>query len=110
LWLLSEDLGHFKSKLFISNNVPPLLFENGLGVNSQVSVFLNDNFGERNGGVPDIVFVVFEVCFISALTFEVDIEPLGEFTSQNDQVVHPVEVQRSENNNGDFVISKTMSC
>ena len=65
--------------------------------------FLNDSLSIGASGDPDLLLVLFEICLFSALTLEVQVEPLKEFTGHDDQVSEVVKIQRCENDDGQLV-------
>ena len=59
-----------------------------------------------DGGLPDLTFVVFEIDFFSALSFEVKVEPLQELSGEDQKIGEVVMVQRSVDDNQDVFVCK----
>merc|ERR1719424_2057841 len=98
---------HFHANSHESLGIPPFLLRNDLWVLSLVNnlcVRIEDYFGIIYGCQPKFTFIVSEVNLISTLTFEVDIEPFGELTRENDQICQPVNVERCKNDYRNFII------
>ena len=62
-------------------------------------MFSYQSLGELNGRKPYFALVVPEIDLISTFSFKIDVEPLGELASQDDQVGQPVAIDRRKDYN-----------
>ena len=105
VWSSVEFLFHSTSYGEESCNFPPFwVQDNGLlfWLLHELE-FLNDSLSIGASGDPDLFLVLLEIILFSALTLEVEVEPLEEFTSHDEQVSEVVKIQRCENDEGQFV-------
>lgn len=66
----------------------------------------DDLHSKRCSRCPHIMFILEEVELLLVFSFEIEVEPLKEFTLLNEEVVHPVLINRGEKNDCNLIISE----
>lgn len=80
LRFLSEFLGHFQTKFFKPDNIPPILTKDDLRICLKHRILGDNYFSELHRCLPNIIFVIPKINLVSALTFKVYVKPFGELT------------------------------
>ena len=106
IWLCLELGCNLVTEVTVSQVLPPVLGENVLMFGCHFRVLGDNIFCLDDGGLPDLTFVVFEIDFFSALSFEVKVEPLQELSGEDQKVCEVVMVQRSVDDNQDVFVCK----